>query len=99
VSAALKRLNQTFRDMPDVIVDKLLLRELVTPLCSDTDISPEVRLLALKITPVIFSDKNMLTTIKFAYFSASHKAGGGRRRGRKELRPLHHSGGAGVGMV
>lgn len=98
MNAALKRLNQTFRDMPDVIVDKLLLRELVTPLCSDTDISPEVRLLALKITPVI-SDKNMLTTIQFAYFSASHKAGGGRRRGRKELRPLHHSGGAGVGMV
>lgn len=53
VSAALKRLNQTFRDLPDVVIDKSLLRELVTPLCSDADINPEVRLLALKITPVI----------------------------------------------
>lgn len=39
--------------MPDVVVDKSFLRDLVTPLCSDTDINPEVRLLALKITPVI----------------------------------------------
>ncbi|XP_059489880.1 NBAS subunit of NRZ tethering complex-like [Neocloeon triangulifer] len=51
VCAILKRLNQLFRDMPDMLVDKSLLRAQIEPLCADTDVDPAVRLQALKLTP------------------------------------------------
>ncbi|CAB3379605.1 Hypothetical predicted protein [Cloeon dipterum] len=53
VCASLKRLNQLFREVPDLQLDKQLLKAQIEPLCADPDIDPAVRLQALKITPRI----------------------------------------------